>query len=701
MAGSLSHINGESRGGRSRTNAEPLLRFSEAKKLMGDIYNDLGEYVNDLANFYNGIETDNQQKFVSPSRPSKICWSRQNESRIFGRTSNGKSTVINAMLHSHVLPTGVGHTTCCFLQVEGGSENETYFTTEENKEKIPIAELEEAGDALHSNNINLSAMGTDSLLKIFYPKANSKLLQNDVVIWIGKFPGIDVSVEFDGWIDKHCLDADVFVLVCNAESTLSNAEKSFFHRVNQKLSRPNVFILNNRWEISNRENEKRREKLRDQHQTQFTKFLAQELKLCTPEEAKDRDLNGKSSQADGFQLRQMDFIRFENNFEKCISKSAIRTKFEAHTRRAREIVENMKHNLDSVHNGAMREKQRLALNLELKNQEFLSCRDKFRIFEQRYCAEQKRVRAEVHLKVSADFHEEISRLESIFDRFKCPFSDDPADIDNYKTELAQYAGQTFTSDLENLCTGGLMARIWGLETAMFNNVKEILGEQYASELDKFWRYNKPFHLLFWSTVLAWCGIFMKILSFDSVWVSSPLLVVCSLLLVVSQLQLSDKTLSKVFVQSLTYLANGSMGIALAGLIVYKNVDWRWLAGGGAVVGTMYAFERYRWNSGAKEERLKDQFRSHLEQRLQQVEHMHTHQCEVQVVNELDKVYDGLKATVAGIHREMKENIDKTKKSIDKVDEVVKGLSSMKGKTNFVSGSLEAFVTKFLSPDSPR
>ena len=33
-------------------------------------------------------------------------------------------------------------------------------------------------------------------------------------------PGIDVSPDLDSWIDKHCLDADVFVLVANAESTL-------------------------------------------------------------------------------------------------------------------------------------------------------------------------------------------------------------------------------------------------------------------------------------------------------------------------------------------------------------------------------------------------------------------------------------------------------------------------------------------------
>ena len=36
-------------------------------------------------------------------------------------------------------------------------------------------------------------------------------------------PGIDMNPDVDDWINSHCLDADVFVLVSNAESTLMNA----------------------------------------------------------------------------------------------------------------------------------------------------------------------------------------------------------------------------------------------------------------------------------------------------------------------------------------------------------------------------------------------------------------------------------------------------------------------------------------------
>ena len=36
-------------------------------------------------------------------------------------------------------------------------------------------------------------------------------------------PGIDMDPDLDHWINKYCLDADVFVLVSNAESTLMTA----------------------------------------------------------------------------------------------------------------------------------------------------------------------------------------------------------------------------------------------------------------------------------------------------------------------------------------------------------------------------------------------------------------------------------------------------------------------------------------------
>ena len=62
--------------------------------------------------------------------------------------------------------------------------------------------------------------------------------------------GVDVTPDLDTWIDKYCLNADVFILVANAESTIMQAEKKFFHEVCRTLSKPNIFVLHNRWDAS-------------------------------------------------------------------------------------------------------------------------------------------------------------------------------------------------------------------------------------------------------------------------------------------------------------------------------------------------------------------------------------------------------------------------------------------------------------------
>lgn len=56
------------------------------------------------------------------------------------------------MLGSKVLPQGMGHTTCCFLSVEGGSENAKYFTEENGSDRFPIEELNDVGHALSKGN---------------------------------------------------------------------------------------------------------------------------------------------------------------------------------------------------------------------------------------------------------------------------------------------------------------------------------------------------------------------------------------------------------------------------------------------------------------------------------------------------------------------------------------------------------------------
>lgn len=59
-------------------------------------------------------------------------------------------------------------------------------------------------------------------------------------------------------------------------------------RVSKKLSRPNIFILCNRWDASANETDESRAQIRGQHEQRFEHFLAHELQVCNTQEAKNR-----------------------------------------------------------------------------------------------------------------------------------------------------------------------------------------------------------------------------------------------------------------------------------------------------------------------------------------------------------------------------------------------------------------------------
>ena len=58
----------------------------------------------------------------------------------FGRTSNGKSTLINALLKCQVLPTGDGSVTNCFCLIKGQSRTTEggYIKLEDSDEELPV-----------------------------------------------------------------------------------------------------------------------------------------------------------------------------------------------------------------------------------------------------------------------------------------------------------------------------------------------------------------------------------------------------------------------------------------------------------------------------------------------------------------------------------------------------------------------------------
>ncbi|ENN74988.1 hypothetical protein YQE_08445, partial [Dendroctonus ponderosae] len=232
----------------------PLQIFVKAKKKINDIFGEIEDYVQDTVQYMHDVEKEDGivseekvrqiEEFVDRVQGIREVLARDHmKVAFFGRTSNGKSSVINAMLRDKVLPSGIGHTTNCFLQVEGSATGDAYLTLEGSNEQRAVESVGQLAHALCKEKLSES-----QLVRVFWPKNRCLLLRDDVVFVDS--PGVDVTPNLDEWIDMHCLDADVFVLVANAESTLMLTEKNFFHKVSEKLSKPNIFILNNRWDAS-------------------------------------------------------------------------------------------------------------------------------------------------------------------------------------------------------------------------------------------------------------------------------------------------------------------------------------------------------------------------------------------------------------------------------------------------------------------
>lgn len=96
--------------------------------------------------------------------------------------------------------------------------------------------------------------------------------------------------------------------------------------------------------------------MKAQHQERCIDFLVKELKVNSVKEAEERvffvsareTLQGRlleanqqpaigGALAEGFQSRYFEFQDFERKFEECISKSAVKTKFEQHSSRGKAI----------------------------------------------------------------------------------------------------------------------------------------------------------------------------------------------------------------------------------------------------------------------------------------------------------------------------------------------------------------------------
>ncbi|KAF0880704.1 MFN2 protein, partial [Crocuta crocuta] len=709
----------------AEVNASPLKHFVTAKKKINGIFEQLGAYIHESATFledtYRNAELDpvtteeqvvDVKGYLSKVRGiSEVLARRHMKVAFFGRTSNGKSTVINAMLWDKVLPSGIGHTTNCFLRVEGTDGHEAFLLTEGSEEKRSVKTVNQLAHALHQDE----QLHAGSLVSVMWPNSKCPLLKDDLVLMDS--PGIDVTTELDSWIDKFCLDADVFVLVANSESTLMQTEKQFFHKVSERLSRPNIFILNNRWDASASEPEYM-EEVRRQHMERCTSFLVDELGVVDRGQAGDRIFfvsakevlnariqkaqgmpEGGGALAEGFQVRMFEFQNFERRFEECISQSAVKTKFEQHTVRAKQIAEAVRLIMDSLHVAAQ-EQRVYCLEMREERQERLRFIDKqLELLAQDYKLRIKQITEEVERQVSTAMAEEIRRLSVLVDEYQMDFHPSPVVLKVYKNELHRHIEEGLGRNMSDRCSTAITSSLQTMQQDMIDGLKPLLPASVRSQVDMLVP-RQCFSLSYDLNCDKLCADFQEDIEFHfslgwtmlvnrflgpkngrralmgySEQASSrpmPLTPANPSMPPLPQGSLTQEELMVSMVTGLASLTSRtSMGILVVGGVVWKAVGWRLIALSFGLYGLLYVYERLTWTTKAKERAFKRQFVEYASEKLQLIISYTGSNCSHQVQQELSGTFAHLCQQVDVT----RENLEQEIAAMNKKIEVLNSLQS--------------------------
>uniref|UniRef100_A0AAX7U4L4 Dynamin-type G domain-containing protein n=1 Tax=Astatotilapia calliptera TaxID=8154 RepID=A0AAX7U4L4_ASTCA len=728
----------------ARGEFSPLKHFVVAKKTISDVFEQLLHYVKETSEFVEDISgnkvleniaTQDQKEQIKAYRDKlavikEVLARRHMKVAFFGRTSNGKSTVINAMLRDRVLPSGIGHTTNCFLSVEGTDDDKAYLKTDGSDEKKSVKTVNQLAHALLMDE----SLDAGCLVRVFWPKTKCALLRDDLVLVDS--PGTDVTLELDSWIDKFCLDADVFVLVANSESTLMNTEKHFFHKVNERLSKPNIFILNNRWDASANEPEYM-EDVRKQHTDRCVNFLVDELKVLDSDKAPNHIffvsakevLNSRMQRAqgmpetggalaEGFQERLKEFQCFERRFEECISQSAVKTKFEQHTIRAKQITEQVKSIMDAIH---IEDREYQMDRLEfVKNQ--------LNLLVDEIKKKIKAISEDVESKVSTAMGEEICRLHLIVDEFHCDFHPSPQVLKMYKSELLGHVEEGMGKNLAFRCSNAVNASVQSTQEYMIESMLPLLPSSTQSQVSMLMNSRK-FDMSYDLNCATLCSDFQEDIEFKfslgwkalvhrflgsanaeralRLTFSHPILKNSTqtpsssappTTVAVPNQQTALMTQEDLIVAIASLNSRTSMGVLVVGGVVWRTVGWRLIALSASLYGLLYLYERLTWTTKAKERALKRQFVDYASDKMQLMVSLTSANCSKQVQQEMATTFARLCQQVDQTQKELEAEIRQLTAKIDQLESIQSRSKSLRHKATDLEKQLEEFTKQYLQPE---
>ncbi|CAF0977906.1 unnamed protein product [Rotaria sordida] len=738
MSGSIIHEKPTSLGPvrqNSENDHSPLKLFTHAKTTITGIFKNIASYVND-SNKYLDEVSKSDRNLIADDKHKNIQQLKDKVNRIlsvisrdhmkvvfFGRTSNGKSTTVNAMLRERILPVGMGHTTNCFLQIEGTDKAEPYVLTPGSDEPKSVTSLGNVGSALSREKLD-----SDSLVKILWPKEKCRLIRDDVVLVDS--PGIDVSANLDQWIEDHCLDADVFVLVVSAEATITVAEKKFLHNVAQRLSNPNIFILMNRWDATAYEPDEV-ESVKQQHLDRGLEFLCDELHLCDRKEAsehrmffisareallsrnKDPTASPRTGFNEGYKERLDEFTKFEHEFEECISKTAVQTKFQQHTNRGKEIIALLRDTTANIANKSQTLKQELVQNLTQMDEKNNLLEHELRSMTESAKEKIRHISEDVYKRVAQTLNDEIKRLYTLIEEFDRPFSSDAEQIPLYKRDLHRWVEDRLGSNLQNRLNTALYASLSSVHREIKERVKSVLSNNERKMLVDSIVPRSDFAVSYRLDCSNLCSDFREdiqfkfSLGFTCLWqrfvqnqkesLTGPKHI-NELTSSTSLLNSTNDLLTTA--NNISALTSKSGLVALGGCaLIWRSVGWKVLGVVAGIYGSLYLYERLMWTKTAQERAFKRQYADYASSKMKLIVDMTSGNASAQVQQELSMYFAQTLRYVDIEKDELTDNMKLLRKEVDQLLKYIDKGKKLRKQGDDIDNELKEFSKQYLSSNS--
>lgn len=418
--------------------------------------------------------------------------------------------------------------------------------------------------------------------------------------------------------------------------------------------------------------------------------------------------------------------------QECISQSAVKTKFEQHTIRAKQITEKVKSIMDAINIEAAEKRVAALEDREYQMDRLEFVKNQLNLLIDDIKKKIKAISENVESKVSSAMGEEICRLHVIVDEFHADFHPSPHVLKIYKSELLAHVEEGMGKNLAYRCSDAVYASVQSSQSYMIESMLPLLPSSAQSQVHMLVPSRK-FDLSYDLNCAKLCSDFQENIEFqfslgwtalvhrflgsvnaqralklvDHNFQSSRPALACTPSSgppsTISQPNhetalMTQEDLMVVIANNVASLTSRtSMSIVIVGGVVYRTVGWRLIALSASMYGLLYLYERLTWTTRAKERALKRQFVDYATEKLQLIVSFTSANCSHQVQQEMATTFARLCQQVDQTQKELEAEIRQLTAKIDQLETVQSHSKSLRHKATDLERQLEEFTNEYLQP----